>query len=227
MSNVRDFCKTEKIKAAVLLEATKLFRQQGYTNTTVREIAEAAGLSKSNLMYAFKSKEDILAMLVTYAQENRFSMANRLVADKTEDPLLIYAVETALQLYITESDENIRDVYSAAYSLPTTVDIIQHTITQRLERVFKNHLPDLQTRDFYELEIASSGIMRAFITRPCDIYFTIERKVARFLETIFLIWRVSEDKIRQAIDFVYQFDLDTAAEKTVQNIMGYCEKCLE
>lgn len=44
----------------VLLEAARLFRHRGYTATTLREIADAAGIKAGSIYYHFGSKEDIL-----------------------------------------------------------------------------------------------------------------------------------------------------------------------
>lgn len=41
----------------ILLEATKLFGQHGYNATSVREVVEAAGVTKPTLYYYFASKE--------------------------------------------------------------------------------------------------------------------------------------------------------------------------
>lgn len=30
------------------------------------------------------------------------------------------------------------------------------------------------------MEITSTGMMRSFVAVPCDVYFTVERKIARF-----------------------------------------------
>ena len=40
--------------------ATKLFVEKGFENTSTRDIAKAAGISKPTLYYYFDSKEDIL-----------------------------------------------------------------------------------------------------------------------------------------------------------------------
>jgi AcrR family transcriptional regulator len=44
--------------------ALKLFAEQGYEKTSLREIAEHLGVTKAALYYYFKSKEDIVASLV-------------------------------------------------------------------------------------------------------------------------------------------------------------------
>lgn len=224
MANYRDVNETKQLKTKVLLSAAKLFLTKGYTNTTVKEIAKEAEVSTSTLMYVFGSKEEILADLVKYVLEGQFKTTEKLLEGKTEDKILFYAAETTMQLYMVESGEYIRDLYAAAYSMPATSEIIQHTITGKLEEIFKEHLPNLETKDFYELEIASGGIMRGFMTIPCDMYFTMERKVKRFLETTFLVYRVPDEKIQETIDFVMQFDFKTIAENTIQTMLDYLEK---
>ncbi len=48
----------------ILLAAVKVFDKYGLRKTTMRDIAESAGMSKSSLYYYFKSKKDILSSVV-------------------------------------------------------------------------------------------------------------------------------------------------------------------
>ena len=224
MARYRAAGETEHVKACVLLSAAKLFLTKGFSESTVKEIAKNAEISTSTMMYIFNSKEEILSEIVSYVLEGQFAATRRLLQGKTEDKILFYAAETTLQLHIAESSEHIRELYNSAYSMPKTSGIIQHTITGKLEEIFKDHLPHLETKDFYELEIASGGIMRGFMTVPCDMYFTMERKVKRFLETTFLVYRVPDEKIAETIEFVSQFDFVTIANNTVRSMLDYLEE---
>lgn len=219
MANYRDPQETIRLRGNILCAAAELFLTQGYAATTVKQIASRAGVSTSNLMYIFKSKDEILALLSGYILERQFRQTEKLLGGVPEDKILFYAAETTLQLHICESSAHMRELYSAAYSLPKSTDIIQQKITGKLEEIFCDHLPHLETKDFYELEIASSGIMRSFMSIPCDMYFTMGRKISRFLETTFLIYRVSDEKIAEAIDFVSQFDFEQEAQCTVASMM--------
>lgn len=49
-----------KGKALIIKEATKLFRAKGYSDTTIRDIANACQLKSASLFHHFKNKEDIL-----------------------------------------------------------------------------------------------------------------------------------------------------------------------
>ncbi len=214
----------EQMRKQVLFISAKSFLEKGFTATTVKEIAKLADINIGSLMNLFKTKEDILAELVRYVLEGQFKATENLLKGKTEDKILFYASETTLQLHMAESSEHIRDIYKAAYSLSATTDIIQQMITHKLEEIFKPSLPDLETKDFFELEIASGGIMRGFLTIPCDMYFTMDRKVKRFLETTFKLYDVPKEKIEEAIRFVSGFDFEAIAKQTIQKMLDYLDE---
>lgn len=65
--------------------------------------------------------------------------------------------------------------------------------------------------------------MRNHMSVPCDIYFTMERKVCAFLESTFLLYRVPDEKIKEAIEFVKQFDWKIIAQGVVDNMLAYLE----
>lgn len=52
--------KGERTKQAILAAALELFREQGYEATTMRMVAEAAGVSLGNAYYYFASKDQLL-----------------------------------------------------------------------------------------------------------------------------------------------------------------------
>ncbi|MGZ5477904.1 MAG: TetR/AcrR family transcriptional regulator, partial [Thermoanaerobaculia bacterium] len=56
--------RTERARTQILDAALKLFAHRGYGATTVREIAEAAGLSHGNVYYHFPDKEVIFRALL-------------------------------------------------------------------------------------------------------------------------------------------------------------------
>jgi len=214
----------EQMRKQVLYFSAKSFLEKGYTTTTVREISKLADINLGSVLNLFKTKEDILAALVKYVLEGQFQTTAELLKDKTDDKILFYATETTLQLYMAESSEHIQDIYKSAYSLTATTDMIQQTITHKLEEIFKPSLPNLETKDFFELEIASGGIMRGFLTVPCNMYFTMERKIKRFLETTFKLYDVSKEKIDEVVRFVSGFDFEAIAKKTVLGMLDYLDK---
>lgn len=209
-----------KMREKLLDASAELFLTQGFAETSMMQISEKSGVDKNTLIRIFSSKENILAALVKFVLEEQFAKTKEFIKGKTEDKILYYAAETTLQLYIVESHEHIRELYAAAYSLPVTTRIIQQTITEKLEIIFKEHLPHLATTDFYMLEIASGGIMRGFMTIPCNMWFTIEKKVKAFLEASLTLYKVPDEKINEAVEFVSQFDFKRIAEETIAALLA-------
>lgn len=217
--------KADMIKSKVLHAAAKLFLDRGYTASTVRDIADVAGVNVSAMVRVVKSKENLMCELVRFVLERQFETARQMLQGITDDKLLLYAAETTLQLHMAESAEKIRELYNVAYSMPESSAVIMSTITGKLQDIFGEQLPELTPKDFYELEIATGGVMRGFMTVPCDLYFTIDRKVRRFIECTFRIFRTPDAKIEEAIAFVSQFDYPTIARSTVDSMLTYLESC--
>ena len=66
--------------------------------------------------------------------------------------------------------------------------------------------------------------MRSFITVPCDRYFTMQRKIEKYLEYILLLFRVPSDKAEQIKEFVLQFDYEAIVDCVVQKIIDRFDK---
>ena len=213
----------QKNKSKVLHVVAKMFLAQGYHKTTLREIAAETEVAYSSLVNIFGSKEGLLAELVAYVLEGQFAATERLLAGVTEDKILFYAAETVLQLHMAESHEHIREMYNVSYSLPETSRIIYSTITGKLQHIFSEHLPHLDEKDFYCLELASGGIMRSFMTVPTNMFFSMKMKVRAFLQATFRVYLVPEKKIDEAISFVSGFDFEKIAEEVIANMLTYLE----
>ena len=211
-------------KSKILHAAAKLFLELGFEKSTIIKIAEVAEVSRGSICFAFKDKEALLCELVGLVLDMQFEATAELLKDKTDDKVLFYAAETVLQLHLAESSEHMREMYNVSYSLPRSANVVFHNIADKLEEIFSEYNPSWKTRDFYEREISTAGIMRNHMSVPCDIYFTMERKVKVFLETTLIILGVPTDKINEAINFVLQFDWQTIAKEVIHKMLEYLEK---
>jgi AcrR family transcriptional regulator len=219
--------RSEKVRSRVLHAAAKLFLDKGYVNSTMKEISSLAGVNYGSMMFAFRSKEEILSELVGIVLDGQFESTARLLVGKTEDKILFYAAETTLQLYMAESSEHIRELYTLSYSQSASSNIIYEKITMKLAEIFKEQYPDYTQGEFYEKELASAGVMRNYMTRPCGIYFTMDRKVRAFLENTFLLYEIPREKISEAIEFVSQFDWKRIARDVIDNMLAYFESKIQ
>ena len=110
---------------------------------------------------------------------NQFNIARKVTGHELP-PVYVYALETSLQLTLTELNESLREVYLEAYRQPQSADYIYRHTASELYQIFGAISPRIPSATFYEQDIGSSGIMRAYMERPCDLYFTLEKKPRAF-----------------------------------------------
>ena len=216
MKQGKRYQRMEQTRAQVLRYAVELFLEQGYQETTLDQIAERIDRTKGAVLRAYPDKESILYALVTHMFRVQFSTARSFLVEKT-DPLLVYCVETAMQLHICELGEPLRDLYTSAYTLPTTSDFIYRSTARELRLIFGKYLPDAAESDFYELDLVSGGVMRGLMARKCDMYFTIEKKITLFLQCALKIYDVPAQERETVIPQVLAMDLAAMARSTVEN----------
>ena len=99
-------------KKRILQVCVKLFLEQGYKKTTLAEILEKADVSCSSFQNIFRAKDGVLSELVKFMFSFQFDAARKAAAGLP--PVCVYAVETAIQLTLTELNENLREIYIAA-----------------------------------------------------------------------------------------------------------------
>lgn len=210
-----------KTRTLVLHSATKLFIEKGYTNTRIKDIADDSGVGYNEIFRMFVDKDNLLSHLVNLVIEHQFEKSVEYLKEQSEDKLLLYIFECVLQLYICEINDNIREMYAVSYSMPSTSHKIYDYITEKLENVFHKYLPEYETKDFYELEIAAAGIMRGFIINPCNMYFTIDRKVNRFIKTLLKIFEVPKEEVEDVIKKIEKFNMKEYSKEVVDTLYEY------
>ena len=149
---------SEDAKRRILSSCVRLFILKGYRETTLADVMAEADVSSSSFRNIFGTKDGILAELVDVMFENQFEMAGSALGD-TSSPAMLYAVETAIQMVITERNENLREIYLEAYTHPGIAEQIHRKTAGALAKIFRPYLPECTDSDFYEMEIGTSGIM--------------------------------------------------------------------
>jgi AcrR family transcriptional regulator len=110
----------------ILAGALELFRKQGYDRTSLREISERLGISKSGLYHHFEAKDDLIASLVGPLLDRIHEIAGAPPV-RTDDDLRAF-----LATYIDTFIEN-REVLSL---LANDVGVRNHSrVSQRLAQV--------------------------------------------------------------------------------------------
>ena len=201
-------------KKRILTVCVKLFLEQGYKKTTVAQIVQQASVSNSIFQNIFRAKDGVLTELAQFMLSNQFAMARSMTGAQLP-PVYTYAVETAIQMTLTELNENLREIYIEAYTQKEASDYIFRETAKELQQIFGPYQPGRTARDFYDMEIGSASIMRGYMAHPCDAELTLEKKLRLFFCMSLRAYRVPEDELEQVIRFVEGLDIRAIAERVM------------
>ena len=204
-------------KKRILAVCVKLFLEKGYKQTTLAEINEKASVSYSQFQNIFRAKDGVLTELVAFMFSSQFGAARKIVGSALP-PAYVYAVETAIQMTLTELNENLREIYMEAYTHQEASEYIHRETAKELYQIFGPYHPELTARDFYDMEIGSAGIMRGYMAHPCDEELTLKKKLRLFLTMRLRVYNVPKEEMEQAIRFVEGLDIRTVSERVMQEL---------
>ena len=204
-------------KKRILTVCVRLFLEKGYKRSTLAEIIKKADVSYSTFQNIFRAKDGVLTELVEFMFSNQFAMARDEAGAKLP-PVYVYAVETAIQMTLTELNENLREIYIEAYTEKEASEYILRETAKELHGIFGSYLPDATERDFYDMEIGSASIMRGYMAHPCDEELTLEKKLRLFLTMSLRAYNVPKEETEQAIRFVEGLDIRTISEQVMQEL---------
>ena len=208
---------SSETKRKILTVCVRLFLEQGYKSTSVSQIVDEAGVARGSYLNLFPTKDRILLELTETMFGGQFGVA-RSIADSKLPPVYAYAVETAIQLTLTELNENLREIYVESYTHSEVSEFIFRATARELYRIFGPYQPELTEEDFYALELGSAGLMRGYMVRPCDGTLTLEKKLRMFLTLSLRGYKVPEEEVRQILRFVEGLDIRTVAEQVMQKL---------
>lgn len=217
---VRDMARrydSEDAKKRILSACVRLFIEKGYKGTTMNDIIRDADVSAGTFQNIFHTKDGVLLELVRVMFEGQFGSARAIVGENAS-PVFLYAVETSIQLTLAELNENLREIYVEAYTYPETAEYIYQKTSTELMLIFDRYLPGRSESEFYEMEIGSAGLMRSYMARPCDKYFTLARKLERFLSMSLSAYRVPEEEQRAVIEAIGRIDITAVSNGVMQKL---------
>jgi AcrR family transcriptional regulator len=95
-------------KTFILQKAAAMFREKGFSATSMRDLAEAVGIEAASLYNHIKSKNEILEA-ICFEVANRFNTNMDAIEANNQTP--IKKVETLLRFHIQQMIENYEEVY--------------------------------------------------------------------------------------------------------------------
>lgn len=202
----------------IIRATTELFLENGYTKTTFKMIEKRSGVKVGNITYYFHSKEELLVVLIEELMDFHADVIDDFF-DTDKNKLFAYAMEITTQIALCEINSSAFDLYYSAYSLPQTYEVIKSWAAEKNYNLFHERLPNWSEHDFKGLEEVTSGIELAALKSSCNRNFSLDKKVSLFLNSLLVLYNISEEERKQLIDKVLALDYVAIAKDMFERFL--------
>lgn len=206
----------------ILLCATRLFLEKGYTDTYVTTITNMLKISTGNLTFHFPTKEHILAELVK--ELNMFQQHIEEEAEPAEYSLPVaYLLELVVFASFCDDNPNVRNLIEAAYTHPLSLEVIRSNDSQRVKRVFGEFCPEWTEAEFVQAENVVSGIEYAMYRMENTQTLSFEQRVTSSIDAIMKVFDVPKSVRRTIIAEVMSVDYKDQGSRIFEEFSNHIE----
>ena len=142
----------------IIEAAERLFSEHGFDGTSVRDIAQQAGVNLAMISYYFGSKENLLHALFNYRISESFAILESIVNDKALGP--VEKVRAMIDYYVD------RIVDNQCFHKITIREQIGHDPSNPISKVMREN----KLRNFGMVKkIVSEGVRKKLFTKTADL----------------------------------------------------------
>ncbi len=152
----------EALRNKIIKISRKLFLEQGYENTTVRQILKKAGLSTGSLYHFFKNKEEILLFSLKDALLEISSLTDGM-ALKYNEPVLRYALGIALGTSEIFKYKPLFNFYDAIYKNESAENFMVNLKVTRMKNLLNELNLHFSDNEIHTRILAIHGATRALM----------------------------------------------------------------
>lgn len=209
------------IKMAMVRVANRMFLERGFSNTSVKAIAQELGISTGHITFYYPTKEHLLAILVEKLCDFQWQMMNQTV-DEGKTSLMAICLELVAMAAICEENEIAKDFYLSSYTNPMCLEIIRRSDTRRAKEVFGEYCTGWNDENFAEAETLVSGIEYATLMTTHDSA-SLEIRIVGALNQIMTLYNVPEDVRKMKIDKVLAMDYASIGRRIFTEFTEYID----
>ncbi len=209
-------------KLEVIRVASRLFLEEGYSVTSVRQIGEKVGISPGNVMFHFPTKEHLLAQLVDMLCDFQWKLMEEEAADST-DSVMPICLELMSMAAVCEENEIAKDFFISAYQSPMTLEIIRKNDSERSKKIYADFCKNWTEYQYIEAETLVSGVEYATLMTT-DNSAPLDVRISGALNQIMSIYGVPEEARKMKIAAVLDLDYRKIGQRVLRDFIEYVEK---
>jgi len=154
--------KSNNLKNKIVEVTRRLFVDQGYQKTTIRQIIEEAGINIGTLYHFFRDKEDIFLRGSEQTDIELVALVESLTKHE-KDYVLKYAIYRALEFKMVEKSDKIAELYLESYSSWRMTQMVIPINMVRNKLYFHEYNKDFTKQDYYRISMALRGMRLMYI----------------------------------------------------------------
>lgn len=154
--------KIHATKERIMRASFKLFLENGYENTQIRQIAEESQTVTGSIYHFFRNKEDILRALIRPIFTKQIEICQNAVSDE-ESPLMQYLISCGVQLATCQKHRNLHEIYYLCYTSNDLCSEIIESNTEFLQKALAYYRSNLTRGELYLRCIGTTGALRAYM----------------------------------------------------------------
>jgi AcrR family transcriptional regulator len=190
---------SEVLKNRIIRISRRLFLEQGYENTSIRQILKKADLSTGSLYHFFKNKEEILLFGLHDALIEISSLTDGKAAEHKE-PLLRYALDVALGTSEILKHNHLFNFYNAVYKNESVENLVISLKVEKMKTLLKDLNLAFSDDEIHSRMLAIHGATRALMIAKINKQLSADLKeiyslIIRIALTEFNIPRKKIEKI--------------------------------
>ena len=143
----------------ILIVAEELFGEKGFDGTSVRDIAQRAGVNLAMISYYFGSKEKLLESLIEFRTNYAYGILEELNMDATLSPW--DKIDRLVEFYVDRILNNLR-----------FHNIMYHEIANRSEEI-KKRIVDIKMRNLEQITKIITDGQQKKLFRQVDVAMTV------------------------------------------------------
>lgn len=205
--------------------ATRMFLERGYSNTSVKAIADELGISTGHVTFYYPTKEHLLTVLVEMLCDFQWKMMQHTV-DEGQTSLMAVCLELVAMAAICEENSIAKDFYLSAYTNVRSLEKIRRSDARRAKDVFGAYCPDWTEEAFVEAETLVSGIEYATLMTTPDAA-PLDVRIAGGLNQIMVIYHVPEEIRSAKIGKVLSMDYGSLGRRILKEFMEYIDRAAD
>ena len=211
--------KGKLMRLMIINTGTKLYLENGFSNTTNKHICSQLGISTGQLTFYFPTKEHLLEELVKELCDFQNQFMERTVTEG-HNSLLAACLEFAAIMVACESDPKAKDFYIASYIHPRTLKVIRQRDMERAKRAYGEFCPGWTDEDYEKIQTVVSGIeYGTLMAQPESM--SLEQQITTTLDSIMKLYGVPDELRKRKIEKVLNMDYQTLGKLVLQDFKQY------